>query len=289
MHTIARRLFSPASVSLLVAIVLVTGSGLAASSVAAASPATDRESLWTQHCLAWERITTPNTACVYGDKTSRVVVALVGDSHASHLFPALDRIARANHWKLVVLVKVSCGFVDIRIRNIALGREYRECATWNRNVVKRLAVLRPALTVVAMSRRALHQVRAVDASNVAKGRSLARMIAQLPGRVAVIVDAPFARINVPACIAGRGAARCAIPRTTALSSALGSIERTAVSWSGASLIDLTAATCASWPCPVVVHGVTVFRDMEHFTATFSRTVLGSPGGALDTALAALLP
>ena len=289
MHVIARRLLSPASVSLLVAIILFTASAPGVSSVAAASPAADRESLWTQRCLAWERITTPNTACVYGDRTSRVVVALVGDSHASHLFPALDRIARAHHWKLVVLVKVSCGFIDSRIRNIALGREYRECATWNRNVVKRLGVLRPALTLVAMSRRAVHAVRSSDGTDGAKGRSLARMIAQVPGRVAVIVDAPFARINVPACIASRGASRCAIPRSTALSSGLGSIERTAASWSGASLIDLTSATCASWPCPVVVHGITVFRDMEHFTATFSRNVLGSPGGALDTALVRLLP
>lgn len=289
MHAIARRLFSSGPISLLVAIVLFTGSAVGASPVAAASPAADRESLWTQHCLAWERITTPNTACVYGDKSSAVVVALVGDSHASHLFPALDRIARAHHWKLVVLVKVSCGFVDIRIRNIALGREYRECATWNRNVVKRLAALRPALTLVAMSRRAVHPVRSADGSNVAKGRSMARMIGKVPGPVAIIVDAPFARINVPACIASRGASRCAIPRTTAVSSALGSIERTAASWSGASLVDLTGATCATWPCPVVVRGMTVFRDMEHFTATFSRNVLGSPGGVLDTALAVLLP
>jgi len=282
------RVFLRPSLVALLAVLLFSGVAPAVAPVAAASPATDRESLWTQRCLAWERVLTPNRACVYGDTSSRVVVALVGDSHASHLFPAIDRIAKAHHWKLVVMVKVSCGFVDIRIRNIALGREYRECATWNRNVLSRLSVLRPARTIVAMSRRAVHAIRSIDASSGAKGRSLARMIRQVPGPVTVIVDSPFARINVPVCIARRGAASCAIPKATALSVGLGSIERTAAASSGASLVDLTRATCAAWPCPVVVRRMTVFRDEEHFTATYSRTVLGSPGGVLDKALVAHL-
>jgi hypothetical protein len=287
--TIARRLFSSGSCSLLAAIVLSTGLVFGVSSVDAASPATDKESLWTQHCLAWERITTPNVACVYGDKTSTVVVALVGDSHASHLFPAVEKIAKARHWKVVVMVKVSCGFVDMRIRNIALGREYTECAVWNRNVVKRLTVLKPALTLVAMSRQALHEVRSVDASNLAKGLAVGRMIKKVPGQVAIIIDSPLARINVPVCIATRGAARCAIPKSTGMSQGLGAIEKTARASSDARLIDLTSATCATWPCPVVVKGITVFRDSEHFTATFSRSVLGTSGGTLDMALEASLP
>lgn len=263
--------------SALAAIVLSTGSAFGVPAVSATSPDNDKESLWTQHCLAWERITTPNTACVYGDKRSRVVIALVGDSHASHLFPAIERIARAHHWKLVVLVKVSCAFADMRIRNVFLGREYRECATWNSNIVKRLNVLKPTLTLVVSSRRALHPVRAADASNTAKGLAVGRLLKKIPGGVAVIVDSPFA-----------GNPRRAIPKSTALSYSLGAIEKVAVRSSGDHLIDLTSATCARWPCPVVVKGITVFRDMEHFTATFARSILGAPGGPLDRALLALL-
>ncbi len=275
--------------ALLAAVVLSSGSPFGVPSVSAAKPADDKESLWTQQCLGWERTITPNTKCVYGDKKSHIVVALVGDSHASHLFPAIERIAKARHWKLVVLVKISCAFADMRIRNVHLGREYTECATWNRNVVKRLNVLRPALTLVLNSRRAIHQVRSSDSSNAAKGRAVGRMIAKVPGQLAVIVDAPFARIDVPACIAARGAARCAIPKSTAMSYSLGTIERAAVAYSRDALIDLTGATCAKWPCPVVVKGITVFRDTEHLTATFSRSVLGASGGALDRALDARLP
>lgn len=263
---------------LLAMVLLSTGSILGIPSVRAVTPANDKEILWTQHCMAWERITTPNTACVYGDKTSRTVVALIGDSHAGHLFPAIERIAKARHWKLVVMVKVSCAFADMRIRNLALGREYFECATWNRNVVKRLAVLKPRLTLVTNSRRALHAVRSVDSTNTAKGLAVGRMIKKVLGQVAVIVDSPYA-----------GNPLRAIPKSIALSYSLGAIEKVAVGASGAGLINLTSATCTRWPCPVVVSGIRVFRDADHFTATFSRSRLGVPGGVLDRALAARLP
>jgi hypothetical protein len=242
------------------------------------TPANDREILWTQHCIAWERITTPNRACVYGDRTSRTVVALVGDSHASHLFPAIERIARARHWRLVVMVKVSCAFADMRVRNLALGREYFECAAWNRNVIRRLALLKPALTLVTNSRRAFRPVRLVDRTNKARGLAVGRMIRKVPGQVAVIVDSPYA-----------GNPRRAIPKSIALSSSLGAIEKVAVAASGAGLINLTRTICTRWPCPVVVGGIRVFRDADHLTATYARRRLGVPGGALDSALAARLP
>jgi hypothetical protein len=283
------RLLSLGVASLLAAVLLLTGSVAAVPSVAAVSPAYDRERMWYDHCMAWERVTTPNRACVYGNLSSSRVIALVGDSHASHLFPALGRIVRARGWKLVVMVKVSCGFADMRIRNLALGREYTECATWNRNVIKRLGVLRPALTVVAMSRRALHAVRVADRSNTAKGLAVGRMIERVPGPVALVVDAPYAGRDIPSCIARWGASRCAIPKSTALSYSLGAIERVAAAHSHAGTIDLTRAACAAWPCPVRVQGITVFRDREHFTATFARSILGARGGVLDRALVLRLP
>jgi hypothetical protein len=265
------RALSVGLTSLLAAIILSAGLFTGVTPVSAVSPASDKEVLWTQNCLGWERTTAPNTKCVYGDKSSKTVIALVGDSHASHLFPAIERLAKLRHWKLVVLVKVSCGFADMRIRNVALGREYRECATWNANVVKRLKVLKPALTIVAMSRAALHAVRSADSSNSAKGHAIAREISKVPGKVAVIIDSPV-----------RG-------QRTAGYTSMGVIEKVATTITHDTLISLTKATCSRWPCPLKVGSITKYRDSHHFTATFSRTILGAPGGALDKALRALLP
>lgn len=269
----------PLGTALLVAVTLLTGSlvfGVAGA--AAITPSADRERLWADHCMAYERTTTINTACVYGDKASKTVVALIGDSHMAHLFPAIERIAKARHWKLVVMVKVSCAFIDMRVRNLSLGREYYECATWNKKVIARLGVLKPYLTLVTNSRNAIHPVRSIDNTNTAKGKAVGREIAKVPGRVTVIVDSVY-----------RGGYTTAIPKSVGLSNSLGTIEKVAIAYSGDSLINLTAATCPVWSCKVKVGTITKFRDVAHFTATFSRSILGAPGGTLDRALDARLP
>jgi hypothetical protein len=166
----------------------------------------------------------------------------------------------------------------MRVRNLALGREYYECATWNRNVLARLATLRPALAVVAASRMAIHPVRSIDNTNTAKGLAVGRMLNRIPGAVSLIVDSPY-----------RGGYTRYIPKSVALSRSLGTIEKVAVGYSHDPLINLTATICPVWPCPVVVGGITKYRDSHHLTATYSRTILGAPGRALDKALAARLP
>ena len=54
--------------------------------------AKDVEALKDNGCLHWEELTRPRS-CVFGKAGSGFTVALVGDSHASHWFPALRRVA----------------------------------------------------------------------------------------------------------------------------------------------------------------------------------------------------
>ncbi|MET7425273.1 SGNH hydrolase domain-containing protein [Dactylosporangium sp. NPDC005555] len=44
-------------------------------------------------------------ACVFGDPSSKTVVALFGDSHAAQWFPAMRRLAEERRWRLVVHTK----------------------------------------------------------------------------------------------------------------------------------------------------------------------------------------
>ena len=107
----------------------------------------DRERIWYERCLGNVEHTAPRPGCVYGNKGGSYTVALVGDSHAAHFFPAFEWAAQQNGWRLLVMVKVSCTFTDMRVRNILLKREYTECASWNEGVVARLGQERPNLTV----------------------------------------------------------------------------------------------------------------------------------------------
>jgi len=268
----------------------VTASGaIPLSSVTSITPAravTDRERLWSDGCMAYESVSVPRH-CVYGVTTSKKIVALVGDSHAGQLFPAVERIAKAQGWRLEVFVKVSCAFIDMKVWNIALGRVYTECATWNANVVRRIAALKPAMTLVVNSRFALKPASSANNTLSRKGAAVAREIRKLYGRVTLIVDSPQASVYIPQCLAAhRSDIRpCATSRTTALSASLGAIEKIAVAATGDKLIDLTSATCATWPCPAVKNRAIVFRDRSHLTATFARTL----APALSAKLLPLMP
>ncbi|HLU81802.1 MAG TPA: acyltransferase family protein, partial [Trueperaceae bacterium] len=54
----------------------------------------------------------PAQHCVYGVLDSSIDVVLIGDSHATMWFPALEQLARYRGWRLVVHAKSSCGLED---------------------------------------------------------------------------------------------------------------------------------------------------------------------------------
>jgi hypothetical protein len=173
---------------------------------------------------------------------------------------------------VLTFVKVACPFIDMRVSNDALKREYRECAAFNDATIDRLRDIKPDLTLVSMSRIAIHPLKSEDDTVAAKGAAVGRMLVRLPGRVALIVDTPYAGRDIPACLSANldTVDECAIPRATAFTDHLGGIETAAAKASGAGRIDLTKWICVDKPCPVVVSDMIVFRDHSHLTATFSR-------------------
>ena len=216
-------------------------------------------------------------------RNSRYTVALVGDSHAAHWFPALERLATHEGWRIVTFVKVACPFIDMPVRNLALKREYRECTEFNEATLARLDAIKPNLTLVSTSRLAIHEMRDGDATVAAKGAAIGRMLARIPGNVGDHRRHAEAARDVPGCLSSNQAdvEACAIPRKTAFAERLGAIESIASKASGASLIDLTARICVGdGACPVVVNDRIVYRDHSHLTATFSRSLAPALGAAI---------
>jgi peptidoglycan/LPS O-acetylase OafA/YrhL len=234
---------------------------------------TDYEKPWLDGCLGSLSTTVPHD-CRYANKSGSFTVALVGDSHASALFPAVEAVAIAHGWRLLTFVKVACPLLDMPIYNAMLKREYTECATWNRNVIARLKAVKPDLVLVSNSRW-VFPVADADKSRTREGAALARMISQIPSRVAIIDDVPLPFNDVPGCLAAHptDVRQCAVPRSQDLGDGMGVMEKIAAAKTGAGLIDLTAGICpGSGACPVVIKNVIAYRDGHHLTATFSRTL-----------------
>ena len=217
-------------------------------------------------------------SCVYGVKDGMVTVALVGDSHAGHWFPAVELLARQRGWRLVPFMKFSCVFVDMRIWSPRLRREYTECEVWRERVVDRLIELRPDLVIVA-SDQELPVVLDRDDDPELQGAAVARLIKRVPGKVAIIVDTPRSDHDVPACLAQNCKAieRCTTTRSAAFGWRHRRREAEAARLAGATLIDLSSVVCPTDPCPPVVGSMLVYRDHHHLTATFARSLVDESG------------
>jgi peptidoglycan/LPS O-acetylase OafA/YrhL len=249
-----------------------------------ASARDDEERLRGDGCLAFERVTTPPN-CEYGVKESAITIALVGDSHASHWFPAIEAIALERGWRLLTFVKVSCSFTTLVQRNLALKREYRECTAFNEATVARLNQIKPALTII-VNRRTFRPIEENITSALA-GAALGEMVARIPGATAILVDTPDPGRDVPACLSKHPSdiRACLFTQDDADNREIGIAERVAADVSGATLIDLTANICTEWPCSPISGSVLIYRDEDHMTETFSRS-LAAP---LGVEIAKLLP
>jgi hypothetical protein len=240
----------------------------------------DKERLIADGCFSSLKGSTPKE-CTYGNPAGTFTVALVGDSHASHWFPALELLADTHGWRLLTFTKASCVFVDLPIFSPLLKREYTECEAWRPLVIQRLIAERPDLVIVS-SDRWLPPVNKGDDDPTRQGEAMARLLLQIPGRVAILADTPAAAVDVPVCLSRHldDITRCATSRLAAFGRQHLVRERTAARAANATLVDLSDAVCPSDPCQAVIGDMIVYRDDHHLTATFAASLAGVLEAAL---------
>jgi peptidoglycan/LPS O-acetylase OafA/YrhL len=244
----------------------------------------DEDRLRGDGCLAFEPArSVPD--CVYGDRNGDFTVALVGDSHAAHWFPAVERIAKARGWRLVVMTKVSCPFTLMPLENTIQKRDYPECTDFVEDAIAKLGRIKPDL-VITTQLRWLHPVRAADESPTAQGRAIGQALDRVPGQKAVIVDTPWNDQDAPACLSKntRDVRVCAVPRSMTTWGGVPEREKAAAKASGAALLDFTRILCERSSCPVAADGIIRYRDDHHFTATFARSLAPVLNRALQQVL-----
>lgn len=214
--------------------------------------------------------------CIYGDPAGTATIVLYGDSHAGHWFDALDAIAKQRRMRLAVVTKSSCAAADVRIYDVVLKREYRECQQFHAAATTHIATLKPALIVISSSGDA---GRVPSVADNRQDRAWAdgwadtvRTAAATGARVVVIEDTPWPHSDVPECLSANAAAigACATPLREAIR--LPNRRRMiaeAVTAAGATVVDPTAWLCTATVCPAVVGNLLVYRDSSHLTTAYS--------------------
>ncbi|TLM85740.1 acyltransferase family protein [Pseudarthrobacter sp. NamE5] len=213
--------------------------------------------------------------CEYGIADSTSHVALVGDSHAKQWIPALEYIARSKGWRLTAYIHDACPFATGQL--VREGVAYTACIEWNSKMLDALVnddrikmVITSNYTKSAGIAGASDEVSAMAEAY----RSSWGTLIQSGISVAVIRDTPAPARNIPDCVAANlgDLKKCAVPRSQAADDKGLAQVAAASGFEGVKFIDLNDFICPADLCAPVIGEVLVYRDSDHLTATYVRSL-----------------
>lgn len=222
--------------------------------------------------------------CVFGDPDSTTVLAVVGDSHAAMYVPGMAAAAREKGWRLDVYTKGSCPLTAVAVRMD--GRPFDSCQSWGKAVSEYILKERPSALVVGSSwSYHVAGIEGKDESDAALAQGMRDawgpfLDANVP--VISVRDMPRPGVLVPDCVAQNESSltKCAMPRDEILEESTPEVEA-AKGLDGAHVLDVTSAVCPGDMCPAVIGGVQIYRDGNHLTATYSKTMHTQFAAALE--------
>jgi peptidoglycan/LPS O-acetylase OafA/YrhL len=223
--------------------------------------------------------------CVFGDRNAKETIVLMGDSHAEHWLPAVDRIGKERGWKVIAMVKPACPVADIpELVNGRLKRRYTECTAWRRAMLRRIVALRPMAVILSSydhympAAGKLSESRVTPTSWRSGLRRTYSLLSTAGINTIVMRDVPEPGFDVPSCLSRRAAGApfrfrdCVYDRDESLSQrAILAQNAAARGLDRVSFVDMTDRLCVRSPCRVALRGLIVYRDDDHLTATFSRS------------------
>ncbi|MFK5688201.1 acyltransferase family protein [Ornithinimicrobium sp. LYQ92] len=209
--------------------------------------------------------------CEGGDPEGGLTVALVGDSHAGMWMTALDAIGRERGWRVVAMTKSSCPpGRDLVVERSGQAGEYQQCSEWQEGLDEALDEEQPDVVLLSS---ASYGTTGAQAMARGLGNRIDRIEAD--GAVAALIrDVPRAPFDVPACLVENEdeVRSCAFGRTAALGRSGTGHELLRSQRPGLAVLDLTDAVCPGRLCSPVVGEVVVWRDSNHLTATYVRSL-----------------
>ncbi|MFE0629313.1 acyltransferase family protein [Streptomyces sp. NPDC058864] len=224
--------------------------------------------------------------CVYGDRSAPKTVVLFGDSHAAQWFPALERLAREHHWRLVSLTKSSCKVAAVT--TVYQGRPYTSCDQWRTGELARIRSLRPALVIASSS----------DAADLARPSGdprrqwtdgferTYRELLESGAQVLAVEDTPWPEGDAVECAGGHPLElqRCASDTAHAVKDPDKKREISeAAAATGVSVLDPVPWLCgAAGVCPVVVDDTFVYRDDSHLSESYAEAIAPVLDHAIST-------
>ena len=240
----------------------------------------DRGSSYYEGCMVGIPGTNSNR-CLYGNKHGDKTLVLFGDSHAMQYFPTVEEMVERRGWRLIVLTKAECPPEELEVRSMVEDREYSQCDEWRQGALERIETGDENTTVLmsgdteytpyAPNGEELSGDAAAEAMEAGYLRTLKRIRAAGP-RTVVIRDNPTSAEDVPSCVSEdiQHLGRCSFPRHREWDHEYD--VRAAERSPETHLISFIADICPGEICRAVIGNALTYRDKDHLTATFARTL-----------------
>jgi hypothetical protein len=214
--------------------------------------------------------------CVFGDETSSVVIGLYGDSHAAQWFPAFEKVAIKRKWKLIMYTKRGCPPAEIPTFSSVLGKVYKECAPWRRNVLDQMVADGVQVVFVAHFERLLSASTRKPMWQKEWREGLQGTVTEIESRgmkPVLMQDTPYPGQDIPTCLSRSytNIQQCSPSVRAAyrddMNEMLVDFDR-----SGQQVLWVRDWFCITTSCPTVVGSVLVYRDDNHMTVTFASLI-----------------
>jgi SGNH domain (fused to AT3 domains) len=216
--------------------------------------------------------------CTFGDKTSRDVIVLDGDSHAAMWINALDRYGQQAHKKVILLWLGNCGVASysfVKYWSYSANTGNWDCQPWQDWVLRQVRELQPETLVLSSNifpgMEDPHKTVSPDKWSRGMSLSLANFKKAAPhSSIVVLGGTPFFEQSLPSCLAFHktDVRVCSSRRDRTLYRTLSAADSRAALSSGARYVDVAPWFCST-VCTSVVGNMALYSEGKHITSTYA--------------------
>ena len=212
--------------------------------------------------------------CEFGSSDASRTVALFGDSHAMQWFNAVRAVATEEGWRLVTFLRPGCAARDINPPGASVGVEH--CRQWRSQAIEKIIGAHPSLIVMASFSAPTMDGQRIPTSDVGPAtRSTLERLSRAAAPIVILRDSPLPPFDVPICL-GRhypDSKGCDFDAAAALNPEVFAAERAAAEgMANVRFVDMDDIICPGAVCPAILRGLIIYRDQDHMTGVFARSL-----------------
>lgn len=205
--------------------------------------------------------------CTTGNLDSNAfTILLIGGSHSTQWFPALEQIAKDRNWRLLSITKSACPIDGVYIGPRTAGRQVKACREWARHAVAKAIALKPDLVVTTATRPGPGNVGEVIPEGYVD--AWRRITANNIDILAIRDNPRTETYSVPECVDRNRAnfRACDMRRDRHISSPSRLLP--VRDMPHLALWDIADLLCGIATCPVMHDGLLVYNDNSHLSVPF---------------------